>query len=245
MNFKMKKLSKNSVIIFFFATSLLLFTGCASKTMSVKEPSKDTIKPLASKLITDISTTDDSNSIMVWIKGNQLLTYTSVKQPFPAGVLLYFPETALDNIQRAYQPDSGVVASINASELTEKGHTSRIEILLKNDTPYEVTREDTGLKISFKNTIAVQTSTTQELAKEEKSAEKVLPAATSLDSVRATSFANSTEIAVNADGVINDYKSFTTESPARIVFDIFNVKSPFKTEQAVPVNSKWVKRVRH
>jgi type IV pilus assembly protein PilQ len=168
MNFKMKKMSKNSAIIFFFVTSLLLFTGCASKTMSVKEPDKGTVEPSASKLITDISTTEDSDSSIVWIKGNRLLTYTSVKQPFPAGVLLYFPETALDNIETAYQPTSDVVSSINATELTEKGHTSRIEILLKNDIPYEVTREDMGLKISFKKTAAIQAPVAQEVAKEEK-----------------------------------------------------------------------------
>lgn len=241
----MKKMSKNRSIIFLFVTSLLLFTGCASKTMSVKEPGKDIVKPSVSKLITDISTTENSDSSIVWIKGNQLLTYTSVKQPFPAGVLLYFPETALNNIETAYQPTSDVVLSINASELTEKGHTSRIEILLKNDIPYQVTREDMGLKISFKKTAAIQAPATQELTKEEKPSEKVPPAATSLDSVRTTTLENGTTIAVNADGSINEYKSFTTESPARIIYDIFNVKSPFKTEQVVPVDSKWVKRVRH
>ena len=31
----------------------------------------------------------------------------------------------------------------------------------------------------------------------------------------------------------------------RIVFDIYNIKSPYKGEQTVQVNTEWVKRVRH
>ncbi len=244
MNFKNKKVSKIRVIIFFFVTALLLFTGCASKTVSIKEPTEDTAESFVSKLITDISTTEDSESSMVWIRGNELLTYTSVKQPSPIGVLLYFPETALDDIESIYTPASDIVSSIKASELTDKGHTTRIEILLKKDNPYEVTREDTGIKISFEKMFTIVESTVQELVKEEKSAEKILLPASILDSVNVASLENGLEITIKADGTIKDYKSFTVESPARIVFDINNVKSPFEKEQLVQVNSRWVKRVR-
>ncbi|MBW2167525.1 MAG: secretin and TonB N-terminal domain-containing protein, partial [Deltaproteobacteria bacterium] len=46
-------------------------------------------------------------------------------------------------------PESEIVGPITASELNEKGHKSRIEILLKKDVPYKAANEKTGLKISF------------------------------------------------------------------------------------------------
>jgi len=150
MNGKVKKLSRIGATTFFLGMLVTIIAGCASNTMAVKETKKDAAQSVEPKLITDISFTEDSESAVIWVRGNRLLTYTSVKQPFPLGVLLYFPETSLDNINTAYEPDSGIVSSIKASELTARGHTSRIEILLKKDSSYEVTREDADLRISFK-----------------------------------------------------------------------------------------------
>ncbi len=252
MNCNIRKLSIIGSMAIFLATLLLHFAGCASSTMTVKGK-KDIAESSEPKLITDISTTEDSESSIVLVRGDRLLTYTAVKQPFPLGVLLYFPETALDNIDTTYTPDSDIVRSIQASEITDKGHTSRIEILLKKDTSYEVAREDTGLKISFKKASAISASASTELEKEEKPSDKldITPAesipvpASRLESILATQLENSVKISVNADGTIKDYKSFTIDSPARIVFDIYNIKSPYKAEQSVQVNTEWVKRVRH
>jgi len=136
-----------------------MFIGCASNTKAVKETKKLTAEPSAPKLITQISELEDSESSNIRVSGNQILTYTSVKQSSPLGVLLYFPETNIDNIDKNYHPESDVVASIKASELTAKGQTSLIEILLKEDVSYEVIREDKDLIISFKKSPTVaQTS---------------------------------------------------------------------------------------
>lgn len=45
--------------------------------------------------------------------------------------------------------DGDIVASIKASEFTDKVPTSRIEISLKRDAFYKVARNDTRLRISF------------------------------------------------------------------------------------------------
>ena len=71
------------------------------------------------------------------------------------------------------------------------------------------------------------------------------PAATRLISVTATPLKNNLVVSVQADGTIKDYKSFNLDNPARIVFDMFNIKSPNKREQIIVVESKWVKRIRH
>ena len=136
-----------------------MFIGCASNTKAVKETKKITAESSNLKLITQISEVEDSETSNVRVSGNQLLTYTSVKQSSPLGILLYFPETNVDNIDTTYHPESDVVASIKTSELAAKGQTTCIEILLKKDVSYEVVREDKDLIISFKKPpAAVQTS---------------------------------------------------------------------------------------
>ena len=172
MNGNIKRWSKIGAIIFFLGMLMTVLAGCASNTMAVKETKKDAGQSFEPKHITDISASEDLTSSIIWVRGNRLLTYTSVKQPFPLGVLLYFPETALGDINTSYEPDSDIVSSIKASELTTKGHTSRVEILLKKDASYEVTREDTGLKISFNKESKVPVSTDTKLEIKEKSIDK-------------------------------------------------------------------------
>jgi len=145
MNYGNYKSSKIRATAIFLVILTSVFTGCA-QNMAAKKDMELSPEP---KLITGISTSDDSESFNVLVKGNRMLSYMSVKQPFPLGVLLYFPETALDNIKTSISPESEIVGSITASELTEKGHKSRIEISLKKDVPYKADSEGTGLKISF------------------------------------------------------------------------------------------------
>jgi len=145
MNYRNYKLSKIRAIAIFLVILMPVFTGCA-QNMAAKKDMEVSPEP---KLITEISTSDDPESFNVLVKGNRLLTYMSVKQLFPLAVLLYFPETALDNIKTNISPESEIVGPITASELNEKGHKSRIKILLKKDVPYKTANEETGLKISF------------------------------------------------------------------------------------------------
>ncbi len=146
MNYGNYKLSKIRAAAIFLVILIPVFTGCA-QNMAAKKDVELSPEP---KLITEISTSEDSESFNVLVKGNRMLTYMSVKQLFPLAVLLYFPETALlDNIKTNISPESEIVGSITASELNEKGHKSRIEISLKKDVPYKAVNEGTGLKISF------------------------------------------------------------------------------------------------
>ena len=150
MNCKINTSIKMKIVAFFGIILLPIFIGCASTGKSVKKTQTDAVKSSQLKMITQISTTEDPNSSIVRISGNQLLTYTSVKQPTPPGVMLYFPETTFGNIDKSYQPESDVVSSIHAEALKTKNQTSRVEILLKKDAPYEVHRDKASLIISFK-----------------------------------------------------------------------------------------------
>ena len=166
MNCETKKTLKLKILSSFLVILLPMFIGCASSTKAVKETENLSAESSNPKLITQISEMEDSESSNVRVSGNQLLTYTSVKQTSPPGVLLYFPETNFDHIDTNYHPESDVVDSIQTSELTANGQTSRIEILLKKDVSYKVDREDNDLIISFKKPAAAAQSS--EIAEESK-----------------------------------------------------------------------------
>ena len=112
-------------------------------------------------MITDISISDMADSIIVSIDGNKLLTYTSVKQPLPLGLVLYFPETSLGIAKTEYALDNAVLGSIKAVELIENG-PSKITISLKEDVTYDIARNGNGLSVTF-NTITAASELNDEL----------------------------------------------------------------------------------
>ena len=126
----------------------LLFTGCASDSASSKSGQMSDATVTA-KLIRGIDMTQSSDAVTVTVQGNAPLTYTSVKQPSPLAVILYFPGTAFDNVTGPGVVDNETITAISTAELTESGQTARIEIALKNDVSYSVVREAADLKIVF------------------------------------------------------------------------------------------------
>ena len=225
----------------------LLIAGCASQNTANVKSAEET------KLITDIATSEDAKSTIVTVKGGQNLTYTAIKQVFPLGVLFHFPETALDNIKEVYYPpQSEVISSIRATQIEEDGTTSRIFIALRKDLPYNITPDEDGIHISFPKSgqPAAKTSapepSAEKVAKKPEPEKKIAPPATRITAIGATALKNSVAINVKADGTIKNYKAFTIEeTPARIVYDLYGLQSPFKAEQRIRVKSDEVTRVRH
>ena len=143
-----RKLRKGAVI-----GLLVLFAGivsCAANRMAKEDAAGpgDATDMSEVKTISDISTLQEEGSISVYIKGSSALTYTSVKQPLPLGLVLYFPDTSLGIGQAEYEVESDVIDSIKASELLEGG-PSKITIAMKTDSEFEITREAGSLKIAF------------------------------------------------------------------------------------------------
>ena len=242
------KLNRTVVLIILIICPVILLYGCASnKAAEVNTEGK--------KLITDITTNEDTQSTVVSVRSNGLLTYKSIKQVFPLGVLFFFPETSLDKIKKIYEPpDNDIINSISAKEIIEddKTITSRIFISLKRDVAYDVSPDQTGLHISFPKKGVVANQTQPKAAKEEPKqqqpqplAKKSAPKATRLKSVSATALQKNVVVNVQADGTIVNYKSFTIDNPPRIVIDMFNLKSPFDKEQRIVVKSKWLKKIRY
>ncbi|MDM8535545.1 type IV pilus secretin PilQ [Desulfobacterales bacterium HSG17] len=216
---------------------------------------------ISQKQITGIKILDHPQSIDVFIQGNTILTYTSVKQPTPPGLILYFSKTSLETSESFFTPPNEILHSVNASQLTQKGRTSKVKILLKRDASYEITREDKGIRVSFSKTLIAspysERSSTVEISENRYSplSEQASNVSTNipdssqkasrLQSVYAAKFGDSLKVFVGADGMISNYKSFTIDSPASIVFDIFNITSPYENEKVIPVNTKWVRQIRY
>ncbi len=134
----------------FLALLIALFFGCASQPAA-------NVKESGPKRITDIQLTKSSESLNFTIKANQSLIYTAQKLDSPIGVLLYFSETSLDLGRSVYTPpDNEIVSSIKAKEIVEDKTTGvRIFFALKKESPYNLTNDDAGVKITFPRTTAL------------------------------------------------------------------------------------------
>jgi hypothetical protein len=92
--------SKKLTLVFCLGMAVaLFFAGCATQDSGLKTGVAD-IDPSPSMEITAIGLSEETDSTTVVISGTEPLTYTSVKQPLPLGVVLYFPKHALKRFQR-------------------------------------------------------------------------------------------------------------------------------------------------
>ena len=251
-----RKITKPLYLGILVLSIIALLTACASQNAAKGTAAGE------SKLITDITTSEDAESTMVRVKGDQKLTYTAIKQVFPLGVLFDFPGTTLDNVKAIqYPPENDYISSIRATQIEDGGKTSRIFIALKKDTPYTIETDDAGLSIVFPKSgsgltaaekppeAAEAEGVEEKLVLEEpapKPVKKPAPPATRMTSVSATAQEKSAVVSVKANGTITKYKWFTiSENPPRIVYDIYKLKSPFKGEQRIAVRSDQISKIRH
>ncbi|WP_300459968.1 type IV pilus secretin PilQ [Desulfobacula sp.] len=134
-----------------------MVTGCvAQKTETVKTAEQmqpgtsDT--PVAVSGVRQITAVDvelQDQSIEVSIKGNQKLVYTSIKQSFPFGIAIYFPETTIADHLSINVPPDNRIGDLTVTYADEEKTTAKLEILLKKDLDYDVTENDTLLKLAL------------------------------------------------------------------------------------------------
>lgn len=256
MNHRVSRIKTRSILPIVFIMFMTLLGGCASTVPPVQPaaaPEPPGVPAISKKQITGIQVAEEAENVLVSISANQMLTYTSVKQPHPLGIVLYFPETTIAPAVASRMPGSDIVSSVQSEALKANENTSRIAIELNADASYLVRRNDNGLTVSIPK---AQAKDEPPRPAAELPAEAPMPvapatappvglAATELQSVSAATVGQSTQIVVAADGSVRDFKSFTLESPPRIVFELMGLNSPYPTEQFISVGSPWVKKVRH
>lgn len=130
---------------------LVVMFGCAHQPSVETEPQEtEASVPATGKVISQVTVSEGHNESTVSIQGNTSLTYTAVKHQFPLGVVLYFPETSLEGVEKDYAPEGTLIKTIHTSEMERKTPASRIEIRLAQDAPYEVKRAENAIQVTFK-----------------------------------------------------------------------------------------------
>ncbi len=261
---KKKKQNRFSLLLLFVAITVV-FGGCGPKA-SPQLTYEDTEKVPDPIYITGISATEDvqGKGAVVHIEGSRMLTYTSVKQSEPLGIVFYFPDTALDEVAAIQTPESNLITKISASELATNDKTVRLEIGLSHDSTYTVNRDENGLQVTFPTSIAdidnaysenteplnamdEETPHPMEVETANNTQENLKAApATELSGISTETEESHATVHVQADGTISDYVSFALPNPPRIVYDLKNIKSPYTTQQTITVDdSPWIKKVRY
>ena len=227
---------------------LALSVGCASQDAAVSGSHE-------SRKIVDIFIHENPDSLILGIRGNQKLIHTQDRQVDSKKIVLYFPATGLDSVRgRFVPPNNEIISSIITSERIENETTnSTIYIALKTDSPYAITPDKNGLLVTFSKrpTLSEKFKPQMKPAKKKpdpqtaKPAKQSAPVATVLHTVNTEALENSVAVNIKADGIIKKYKAFTLINPDRIVFDLYNLKSPRVKEQKIDVQSKWIKQIRY
>jgi hypothetical protein len=223
----------------------LALAGCASHETAVSASSE-------SRKINDIIINENSESLILSIRGNRQLTHTEERPAHSKEIVLFFPATGIDGVKgRFVPPHNDIISFIIADERVENETTnSTIYITLKIDAPYGVTSHTDDLQIIFPKKPAppdkkIPQKKPAQNEPKPRPAQKNVPTATVLRTVTTESIANAVAVDIKADGTIIKYKAFTMANPDRIVFDLYNIKSPYHKEQKIAVQSKWIKQIRY
>lgn len=160
-NFRIKFSESLALVFCIGLVVAFFFAGCTTPTSGRKTGVTD-IDPSQALEITSIGLSEAANSMNVVINGTAPLTYTSVKQPLPLGVVLYFPNTRLSVSNPDAQSTGNPVISIKAGQIEAKTNTSRIEILLASDVPYNVVQDGNALNLQFDKPVSVSSESSND-----------------------------------------------------------------------------------
>ncbi len=239
----------------------VVFTaGCATTNTSKGGASGDA-QLSQKKQITHVEMNETDGEAHILVTGDQNLTFTAVKQPTPPVALFYFPDTATALKNPVHTPAGAFITGIGLTELTESGHTVRLEIKTATDAPYTVNRRGNTLDIVFQKGAAgageniTETQINNDQLKSSTGAGNnstvagavIAPAGSArlLKAIDTKALSGSTQISILSDGVIKKYKSFTLDQPPRIVLDLMHVKASVAGEQKIAVKTPYVKQVRY
>lgn len=219
--------------------------GCATEEAIVSEKYQ-------SRRIVDILIDETSDFLNLIILGNRNLIHTEEKQEGSDEIALYFPDTALEGLMgRFVPPDNPIVGAITATESIEVDRINvTINIALKQNTTYRVFTTTNGLQLTFPKTSPISTSLKPEergvdIDRESAQKKKSIPTATALKSVKTQAKDKVMTVDLISDGRVTKYKSFTLKNPARIVFDLYRIRTQHTREQKIRIQSKQVDQIRY
>jgi type IV pilus assembly protein PilQ len=245
------KYRKVAFISSLFMLSLIV-AGCAGNA-AVNPVENAGITTSELKQISKLAVSEDENGVYLLVEGSQGLLFSDIRKATPPEVTFYFPATQLSGIDAQYDVTIDPVDRINTSEVVADGHTAKIVVSLTKDAVYSVDQGQQGLIIAFSRDAIVEENAVSEIEDTPSEIQhtpntndlEMAPKGTCIETVNVEERMDGIDIMILANGKIQEYQAFTVDNPPRIVFDIFNMSSPFKGLQKVVVDSKWVTGLRH
>ncbi|OEU61490.1 MAG: hypothetical protein BA867_10245 [Desulfobacterales bacterium S5133MH16] len=138
--------------LFAFVYGAVIAGGCAT-TDSQKVEQSSTLQTSQDKRITQVVMNETAGEAHVLVTGTEKLVYSAVKQPNPPAVIFYFPDTVVDVKMPINTVAGGLIPEIELTELTETGHTTRLEIKLATDASYTVKQDEKILDIGLQKSV--------------------------------------------------------------------------------------------
>ena len=149
MDYKgMKSPMGKKLFIFLWVALIALITGCAT-TVATNKTVEQSSPQLSSKRIIGVDFSEEAGKTIITVKGTEKLMYTSVKQPVPLGIVLYFPGIDVDQGITGPQIENDIINSIEISGPAQSEKAAKVHILLNKDVPYEVSQAGSDLEIAF------------------------------------------------------------------------------------------------
>jgi type IV pilus assembly protein PilQ len=149
----MTKIRANIAALIFatIGMTILLF-GCASQ--SPRQAAEPTPSAQLTN-ITSVATETTADEVRVTILADGPLTFSSLKQPDPPSVVLYFPHSSVTRTQVAQPVGNDLIPRIVARQ-GNGNTTSRIEVQLSADVPYIAVQEGNAVRLSFDRATAAR-----------------------------------------------------------------------------------------
>ena len=140
-----------SLILVIFLTAGCVIQEAENKKTAEQDQVKSQIteakiKAEKDRQINSVNVDIMEQGIDISITGNQKLVYTSIKQSFPFGIAIYFPETKISPDFKTDVKENKYISNVSVNYADKEMTIAKIEILLTKDLDYKVTETDKILK---------------------------------------------------------------------------------------------------
>ena len=226
----------------------------------------------APEVLSEITVTYEKGQWYVVLTGPQSVPYRAIKVQNPLRLVVDLPNTLNEMHPQPFMVDNEVIGTIKTAELIrEPQPLTRVEIGLKQNASYEITRQGKEIWVSLNMAESVtrvkplqaeptviaedmKYHTKKEVATPKPPPkETILPSkplgksslssASKVLSIRQLKVDEELRYYIIANGSLADYVSFHLTNPPRLVVDLIGVKST-EIEGALSFKGPWVRKVR-
>ncbi|MEW6731995.1 MAG: type IV pilus secretin PilQ [Acidobacteriota bacterium] len=176
--------------------------------------------------------------LRITLEGNNPLEYNVIR-PEARLILVDLPGTDTAKLQPNYSVNHAMVELVRVRQITTPAgkKLARLEIVLRQEVQDRTRIEGNNLIIDL------QPSTTVPAAASEPKPAVEQKSATLVSRVTTRSENGQVIAIIEADGLLNNYKTFSLHNPERAVIDIANVRSPI-AGKVIDVSSDKLQRIR-